>query len=115
MAIIKLFDVNSGLRGWVLQRVTALFLAIYSLPLLVFWYLYPQYTGSMSWFDLVLRVEMRVLGYLAMLALMVHATIGIWVVATDYIHYHRVRSVLLAMMYLITMISSLAMMWLLAV
>jgi len=81
---------GNGLRDWLIQRVTAVILGLYFLLLLGFAYLHPdlqyQYWSALfqlSWF--------RIASLLTLIALMLHAWIGIWTVTTDYLHGAGVR------------------------
>ena len=99
---------DKGLNGWLLQRVTSLFLLFYIVPLLFFWLLVPSASFS-SWHTFVMYAEMRVLGGLAAISLLVHACIGIWVVATDYVQIAGYQQLVLSIFYAITVLSSMAM------
>ncbi len=113
MAHLKLYSFKNGLGSWVLQRVSAIFLLAYLLPVLVFWLVSENSTSIILWRQFLVRTDMRVLGALASISLIVHATIGAWVVTTDYIHIDRVKWAVLAIFYILTMVSSLAILYLL--
>ena len=82
---------QKGLTDWYLQRVTTIFISAYALPSIGFWVLYPTAQLAM-WQAFLTHPVMLVLGVLAWLALAVHAYIGAWVVITDYLSDHLVRS-----------------------
>lgn len=103
---------DNGVDAWLLQRVTSLFLVAYFLPLLVFWAVTPVAMVD-HWGRFLLSSEMRVLGGMASVALLVHACIGIWVVATDYIQIDFYQQAILSFFYLITTVSSAVMLVLL--
>lgn len=113
MAHLKLYSFKNGLGSWVLQRVSALFLLAYLLPVLVFWLVAEDSASITLWRQFLVRIDMRVLGVLASISLIVHATIGAWVVTTDYIHIDRVKWAMLAMFYILSIVSSLAILYLL--
>lgn len=80
-----------GLRDWIIQRVTAVYLAVYAIGLFVYVLLhksmsYHQWTAlfSMLWFQIA--------SVLCLIALAWHAWIGIWTVITDYIKPPCIRS-----------------------
>lgn len=113
MAHLRLYSFKNGLGSWVLQRVSALFLLAYLLPVLVFWLVAEDSASITLWRQFLVRIDMRVLGVLASISLIVHATIGAWVVTTDYIHIDRVKWAMLAMFYILSIVSSLAILYLL--
>lgn len=113
MASVALYSFKKGLGSWVLQRVSALFLIAYLLPLLLFWALHTEFESPMVWKQFLLTTEIRILGVLASLSLIIHAMIGAWVVATDYIHIKGIKWVTLALFYVITVGASIAIIFLL--
>lgn len=96
---------SKGLDAWLWQRITSLFLTAYILPVLLFWML-PQAVTMDAWRIFLFSVPMRVLGGLAAISLLIHACIGIWVVATDYIQVDGYQQIVLTVFYMITVISS---------
>mgnify|MGYP000863729162 CR=1 FL=1 len=90
---------RNGLQDWLLQRVTAIILALYSLLLLGFWF----YVGNdiFAWINFFNNYFICYATFAALLALMVHAWIGIWIVATDYIKNSWLRLILFLTVYLI--------------
>jgi len=103
---------DNGVDAWLVQRVTSLFLVSYFLPVLIFWAITPVALVD-HWRLFLLSSEMRVLGGMASVALLIHACIGIWVVATDYIHIDFYQQAALSFFYLITTVSSAVMLVLL--
>lgn len=75
---------STGLRDWLVQRVSAVVLAAYFIFLLVFFILHPQLQYS-AWQQLFASNWMRVFTFLALLSLIAHSWVGIWTVLTDYI------------------------------
>ncbi len=75
---------RSGLFDWVIQRVSAVVLAAYTLCILGWFLLNPEPTFS-GWSALFDSAGMRIFSLLALLSLVGHAWIGIWTVATDYL------------------------------
>ena len=75
---------RSGLSDWLVQRVSAVILALYFVVVLGFIVTH----GDMSytdWHGFMACTFMRVFNLLALLALAGHAWVGIWTVLTDYI------------------------------
>ncbi len=75
---------RNGFQDWILQRVSAVILALYITGLLVFWLYMPWYK-DLSWQALFNSQTMRVVTIIALISLLVHAWIGMWIVITDYI------------------------------
>jgi succinate dehydrogenase / fumarate reductase membrane anchor subunit len=75
---------NNGLRDWLIQRVSAVVLAVYFIFLFVYLCLHPQLT-YVEWENLFANPVMKTGTLLALLSLLVHAWIGIWTVTTDYL------------------------------
>lgn len=96
---------SKGLDAWLWQRITSLFLTAYIFPILLFW-LMPQAVTLDAWRTLLFSTPMRILGGLASISLLVHACIGIWVVATDYIQIDWYQQLVLSLFYIITVVSS---------
>jgi len=74
----------SGLKDWLVQRVTAVVLAVYILFLLDFIIVHPELPYHV-WHDLFAATWMRIFSLMALLSLVLHAWIGIWGVLTDYV------------------------------
>lgn len=75
---------RSGLQDWILQRISAVILALYSFTILIFWLLNPS-ADLATWQILLTNIFMKYASLLALFALIVHAWIGIWTVTTDYL------------------------------
>jgi succinate dehydrogenase / fumarate reductase, membrane anchor subunit len=80
----------NGLRDWMIQRVTAVIIGVYTLFLLGFILLQPQIDFA-TWHHLFAHPFMRAFTLLALLSLVAHAWIGLWTVITDYINDLVVR------------------------
>lgn len=76
---------RNGVFDWVIQRVTAVVLALYTLFLTGFVLFSPD-LDYQSWAALFDASWMKVFSVMAIVALAAHAWIGLWVVATDYLH-----------------------------
>lgn len=75
---------RNGLRDWLIQRVTALILAAYTLFL--FGYIICHHSLQYNqWHGLFTNGWMRVFTFLALLSLVYHTWVGVWTVLTDYI------------------------------
>ena len=75
---------SSGTRDWMVQRISAVILAVYSVVLLGFFLTHGNVT-FIEWSDFMTSLPMRLFSLLAILALAGHAWVGMWTVFTDYI------------------------------
>ena len=74
---------RSGVFDWLIQRVTAYVLALYTLFLLGF--MVFSDINYESWSALFGQTRFRIFTLLALLSLGAHAWVGLWTVTTDYI------------------------------
>jgi succinate dehydrogenase / fumarate reductase, membrane anchor subunit len=75
---------GQGVRYWILQRATSLFMTLYLLFLLGF-FLYHPHLQYAQWKQLFLGKSMRIGSTLFLISLCWHSWIGLWGVVTDYI------------------------------
>lgn len=75
---------RSGLYDWVIQRVSAVVLAAYTLFLVGFILLTPE-VGYEQWKGLYGQLWMRIFSLMALISMVAHAWIGLWAVLTDYL------------------------------
>lgn len=81
---------GNGLRDWLLQRLTSVYLAIYVLFLLAFFICHTSLT-FLVWHALFQAVWFKIASMIALLMFVIHAWVGIWTVSTDYIKCTVVR------------------------
>ena len=81
---------NNGLRDWLIQRVSALVLAAYTIFLITFIVMHPN-LDFMTWQALFSHPVMRIASAVVLLNLILHAWIGLWTVSTDYLKSTVVR------------------------
>lgn len=75
---------GNGLKDWLIQRVTAVYFAAYSLYLLFFLLCHPMLQYQ-QWHELFHCIYFKTGSIMALLALSLHAWIGVWTVTTDYV------------------------------
>jgi succinate dehydrogenase / fumarate reductase, membrane anchor subunit len=75
---------GNGLKDWLIQRVTAVYFAVYSLFLLFYLLLHPHLQYE-TWHNLFQCLWFQVASIIALFALSLHAWIGVWTVTTDYV------------------------------
>jgi succinate dehydrogenase / fumarate reductase membrane anchor subunit len=86
----------SGLRAWALQRITAIYLALFSLVLLWHFALNPP-ADFLQWRDWVAQPWVSIGLLLYIVALLLHAWVGIRDVLIDYVHPLGLRLLLLTL------------------
>ncbi|WP_058533369.1 succinate dehydrogenase, hydrophobic membrane anchor protein [Legionella saoudiensis] len=74
---------GNGLKDWLVQRVTAVYFAVYVFFFFGFLLLHPGLSYD-QWHNLFVNPVVQIATALALLALTLHAWIGIWTVTTDY-------------------------------
>ena len=78
---------RNGMADWLVQRVTAVILAAYTVVLVG----YVAFQGDMSyeaWKGLFNTTWMQVFTLVALLSTCAHGWIGMWTIGTDYIRTH---------------------------
>ena len=78
-----------GLMMWFLQRLTALCVGLYAT--FVYMHFSAQPLSYISFRSLFESTPLAVLFAVTVLAISVHAWIGVWTIATDYLKCHCVR------------------------
>lgn len=81
---------RNGLRDWLLQRVSAVIIAAYTIFMLVYFLMHPALQYG-QWQFLFASTSMRVFSLLTLLALLAHAWVGMWTISTDYLKSTAVR------------------------
>ena len=81
---------GNGLKDWLIQRISAVYLAIYLIGLLAYIGFHQPITFNV-WQTLFQTPVIQILTGLAIFMFVLHAWIGIWTVTTDYIHSTVVR------------------------
>lgn len=94
---------RSGLRDWLLQRVTSVLMAGYTIFLAIFFIKHPHLQYA-DWRHLFSCNMMRVSTLLVFLSFLIHGWIGLWTVFTDYIQCSWGRLFLQTVVVLLLMI-----------
>ena len=79
-----------GLRDWLVQRVTALVMAVYALVVAGYLLMQPSF-GYDTWIDLFSGNLMRSFSLLFLLSLFYHAWIGVRDIVMDYVKPASIR------------------------
>ena len=78
---------RNGVSDWLVQRITAVVVAVYSL-VLVGYLAYQSGVTYQQWSDLFSQTWMQVFTLITLLATCAHAWIGMWTAGTDYLRVH---------------------------
>ena len=81
---------RNGLRDWLIQNMTAFFMALYIITFVVYLMFNPVH-DYYSWHGLFGSTGMRIATLLFFLFLILHTRIGLWTIATDYLKLTVVR------------------------
>jgi succinate dehydrogenase / fumarate reductase membrane anchor subunit len=90
---------GTGLRDWMIQRYTAVYLAVYTL-FLVGYTLQPHWTHE-DWQFLFSHHWMQIGTLLALVSMALHAWIGLWVILTDYVKPVLLRTLFLGLIFVL--------------
>lgn len=88
---------SSGLRDWLVQRVTAVVVGCYVIFLLLYFLCHPHLTFN-DWHGLLMHPLMRIFSFLTLFSVVAHAWIGMWTVFTDYVKATPLRLLLQVLM-----------------
>lgn len=75
---------RSGLYDWLIQRVSAVIMAVYTVFIVAYIVITPELSFE-QWQGLFGQLWMRVFTLMTLLSIVAHAWIGLWAVLTDYI------------------------------
>lgn len=75
---------RSGLYDWLIQRISALVLAAYTVFIVAYLLLNPALDHA-QWSQLFGQLWMRVFSFITLISFLAHAWIGLWSVLSDYL------------------------------
>lgn len=81
---------GNGLKDWLIQRFSALYLAFYVIFLTIFFVRHTPMTFA-DWHLFFSCMAVKVATLIAFFMILLHAWIGLWTVATDYMKCAYVR------------------------
>ncbi len=90
---------HQGLTDWLIQRVSAIVMTIYSLGLLAYLVVQSEMDYT-AWHALFSHGWMKLATLLFILCLLFHAWVGMWTVFTDYIKPFLLRFILQLIVFL---------------
>ena len=81
---------GNGVSDWLVQRVSSVILAAFTVFMVGFFLATPDFTYT-AWAGLFSNIWVKMFALLAVLAFAAHAWIGLWTVLTDYIKPTGIR------------------------
>ena len=100
-----------GMRAWLLQRFTAVYIAIFSLSTMA-WLIFNQPLNYDAWFTLLSQPLMLIATVIFYISIFIHAWVGIRDIFLDYVKPSSVRVILLTLLAFFLMVMT---MWLLII
>ena len=97
---------NSGRVQWIAQRVSALFVLMFYISLILILPPFSELPTAKLLLAFIQQPWTKILTLLAMLSLLPHVFIGLWIVLTDYIKHCAWRQALLWFWSAVSAISS---------
>lgn len=84
---------HQGLRDWLIQRISAIVMAIYAIGMMAFFVMHAN-LQFYEWQGLFTHGWVKVATLVTILCLLFHAWVGMWTIFTDYIKCPVARLVL---------------------
>lgn len=114
--VTSIFSVSrSGVKDFLLQRISAIVLAVYSVWTLIFFLGHAHTAVSFKeWRGLFEVPLFKVFTLTAVVALLIHAWIGVWTIITDYVKplaWRFAAEVLLILISFVELVWSLMILW----
>lgn len=81
---------GNGLRDWLIQQVSAVFIAIYVFFILGFVFFHPQ-MDYLTWRELFTPLWVKIFSFMTLVFFVLHTYVGLWTVSTDYLRPRMVR------------------------
>ncbi len=78
---------NFGVTGFLTQRISSLVLACYVLAVSVYFLMNPNVDGG-QFKALLAHPVVLAFGFVALIAYLAHAWVGLWTIGTDYVRPH---------------------------
>ncbi len=83
---------RSGLYDWIVQRATAVLMAVYTVVMLGFFLYQSSELTYQVWVSFIGSLPMRIFTVLILFSAIAHAWVGLWTVATDYLTVRQLGS-----------------------
>lgn len=75
---------KNGVQDWIIQRVSAVIIGLYVLFIIGFFFTHPNLEYD-TWRNLFDHTAMVIATFVSVVAIVLHAWVGLWTVITDYI------------------------------
>lgn len=93
---------NNGLRDWLIQRFSAVFIGLYGVFLLIYLMFHPH-MDYLTWRALFSSPLMKLATFITLVSILVHSWIGLWTIATDYLKVVWIRMFFYAFIFIVLM------------
>lgn len=84
---------HKGFTDWLIQRISAIVMAIYSVGMIAFFLLHPNLAFD-DWKSLFSGTAVKIATIVMFSTLLYHAWVGMWTVFTDYVKCSVLRLIL---------------------
>jgi succinate dehydrogenase / fumarate reductase, membrane anchor subunit len=84
---------HSGLRDWLIQRVSAMVMVIYTIGIFIYLAVTPQVNYE-NWHVLFSYSAVKIATLVFLLSILWHAWVGLWTIFTDYVKCFVLRLIL---------------------
>lgn len=104
---------GSGIKDWVLQRLSAVILGVYVIFLTAY-VLSHSPLDYATWQGLFAHSAMKIFSLLAVISLIAHAWVGMWTIFTDYVTCAYARGtlqVLMVLAFFVCLVWSIQILW----
>jgi succinate dehydrogenase / fumarate reductase, membrane anchor subunit len=104
---------NRGLKDWLIQRVTAVLIGLYTIFIVGFILFHPQMLFD-EWQMLFSYNIVKIFSYLILFSILLHAWIGMWTVFTDYIkcsYFRLFLEVCVAILFFCCLVWAIIILW----
>ncbi len=93
---------RSGIQDWWFQRLSAVYMFIYVL-ILCYFLITVDTINYATWSGIFAPAWMKILTFLAVVSISVHAWVGLWIVSTDYLKPVVIRNIFQAVVLVISL------------
>lgn len=93
MIILSNSGSSSGLKEWVLQRLTALYMSFYFIFISICFFSFDNFNYT-NWIEIFSSFYFKIITILFVFSLSLHSSIGMSIVLTDYIKHTYLRIIL---------------------
>lgn len=81
---------HQGLTDWLIQRISALVMTVYSIGLLAFFVMHSPLSYD-DWHGVFANMWVKIATLIFLLSILFHAWVGMWTIFTDYVKPYVLR------------------------